>query len=480
VTDYWPNLTFFAAFEIVVTVGVIIWVLMTKRDSTAAMAWCLVVILVPLIGAALFWVFGYNRVHRPLRKRRLHRSRFRTGHPPRTREATSGRDDVSPTETWNDLGRLAQKLNAYPVSPGNDVALYHDTQKAFDAMLEAIAAARHHIHLEYYIYRGDATGQRLADLLTEKARAGVEVRLLYDALGGFWLRRRALRPLLDAGGKIDTFLPVTLSPFRFRVNLRNHRKITVVDGRVGFTGGMNIGDEYLGLDPYFGYWRDALLRLEGPAVAALQRTFTEDWDFAYGEPLNGRAYFPDLDPAGEHLVQVAESGPDQDVNTIRKIYFAAILSARERVWIATPYFVPDLALLDALRLARYRGVDVRILTLLKPDHFLSFHASRYYYDDMLQVGAKVYLYAKGMMHTKMMLVDGQWAMVGSANLDNRSLHLNFEAGCILYSHDLITDLEKAFRRDLRESVLVDARSFAQRSFWARLAENGCRLLSPTL
>src|SRR5205807_10627893 len=167
----------------------------------------------------------------------------------------------------------------------------------------------------------------------------------------------------DAGAKIDTFLPMSLAPFRFRVNLRNHRKIMVIDGKVGFTGGMNIGDEYLGKSAYFGYWRDTFLRLEGPGVAGLQRIFAEDWDFAGGGALNGAAYFPAVPAAGGDTVQVAESGPDQDTNSIREIYFAAILAARERLWIASPYFVPDSGMLDALRLARYRGVDVRLLCL---------------------------------------------------------------------------------------------------------------------
>src|SRR5262249_42767764 len=334
--------------------------------------------------------------------------------------------------------------------------------------------------LEFFIVRGDATGQRVVDLLTQKARQGVEVRLLYDAVGGFRLRRRLLRPLREAGAKIDTFLPVTLAPFRFRVNLRNHRKIIVIDGKVGFTGGMNIGDEYLSKSEYFGYWRDTFLKVEGPAVAAMQRIFAEDWDFASGEALNGDVYFPDPVPVGEQVVQLVESGPDQEVNSLRQIYFAAILAARERVWIASPYFVPDLGLLDALRLACYRGVDVRLLTLLKPDHYLPFYASRYYFEDMLKVGAKVYQYAKGMMHSKMLLIDGQWGMVGSANLDNRSLHLNFEAACLLHSPELVAELETAYRHDLRDAIRLDEQTFAARRFLSRLLENACRLLSPTL
>jgi cardiolipin synthase len=265
-----------------------------------------------------------------------------------------------------------------------------------------------------------------------------------------------------------------------QVNLRNHRKIVVVDGREALTGGMNIGDEYLGKSARFGYWRDTFLRLEGPAVAGLQRIFTEDWDFAARESLNSPAYFPELSASGEATVQVVESGPDQERNSIREIYFAAILSARERLWVASPYFVPDAGILDALRLARYRGVDVRLLCLLRPDHFLSFYASRYYWGDMLAAGAHVYQYAKGMMHAKVVLVDGRWAMVGSANLDNRSLHLNFEVGCMLHTPELVAELERQFEEDLRQSVRLDAATYARRPFLARLTENACRLFSPVL
>jgi cardiolipin synthase len=264
------------------------------------------------------------------------------------------------------------------------------------------------------------------------------------------------------------------------VNLRNHRKIVVIDGRVGFTGGMNIGDEYLGLNHYFGYWRDEFLRLEGPAVAGLQRIFTEDWDFARQEPLDGDAYFPELPPAGDAAVQVVESGPDQEINSIREVFFGAILSARERVWIASPYFVPDAGLLDALRLARYRGIDVRILSLLKPDHYLPFFAAHYYWTGMLAAGVKVYQYSKGMMHAKLMMVDGKWAFAGSANFDNRSLHLNFEAGCMLHTPRLVAELEEQFRRDLQDAIPLETQKYAKRPLPHQLIENACRLFSPLL
>ncbi len=477
--EYFPHVTAFAALDTLIILCFVPWVLTTKKDSTSAIAWCLVILAMPIGGALLFWVFGYNHIYPSLRRRQLHRFDFRRTHPPQRREAARG-GEAEDWETWQDLGRLAVELKAFPVSHGNRVTLFADTQHAFDALLGAVQAARHHVHLEYYIVRTDGTGEELLQLLTEKARQGVEVRLLYDWLGGWTVRRRLLRPLLEAGGRISSLLPITRLRSRLQINLRNHRKIAVVDGHTAFTGGMNIGDEYLGKKPSVGYWRDTVLRLEGPAVAGLQRIFTEDWDFAYGEALNGPAYFPDLPDVGNTAVQVVESGPDQERNTIRELYFAALTSARKRVWLATPYTVPDSGLLDALLLARHRGVDVRILTILRPDHFLSFHAGHYYWNDMLKAGIRLYQYAKGMMHSKFLLADGQWGLVGSANLDNRSMHLNFEAGCVIHAPELVTELEESFEQDLQNSIPVDPAVFARRSYRAHLLENACRLLSPVL
>src|SRR5262249_1204683 len=221
------------------------------------------------------------------------------------------------------------------------------------------------------------------------------------------------------------FFPLNRLRSLIQVNMRNHRKIVVVDGRIGFTGGMNIGDPYLGMDPHIGYWRDTFLRVDGPVVAGLQDTFTEDWDFTTREALTGPDYFPDVEPAGDSVVQIAAGGPDQEVNCVREIYFMGMVEARRRLWLASPYFVPDRGILDALRLARYRGADVRLLTIMQPDHYLSFYAGRYYFTELLECGIHVYLYRKGMMHSKFMLVDGEWGMVGSANLDIRSLRLDF-------------------------------------------------------
>jgi cardiolipin synthase len=476
--EYLPHVTALAALNTLVIVIFVPWVLRTKKDPTSALAWCLVVVLMPLFGALLFWEFGYNYVYRRLQKRRSHKSAFEREHPPANPGARRGPQPLG--EDDDDLARLALKVDAFPVSRGNVVTLYHDTNKAYSAVLEEIRSARHHVHLQFFIIRGDEAGREMLALLTEKAAQGVEVRLLVDSMGGRSLRRKLFWLLLRAGGRVAMFLP--LNPLRswFHVNLRNHRKIVVVDGVVAFTGGMNVGDEYLGRSSRFGYWRDNFMRVAGPAVAGLQRVFAEDWDLAATEALTGPRYFPAATVAGGDVMQVVPSGPDQSVNAMRMLFFAAVLSARSRLRIASPYFIPDAGLLDALHLARLRGVDVEILGPMRPDHFLSFHATRYYWADMLGRGARIYEYARGMMHSKVLLVDGRSAITGSANFDNRSLRLNFEAGCVLYSPHLIAELEQAFDDDLRESRPLDPVAFARRPFRQHLAENACRLLSPIL
>jgi len=479
--DFLSQLTLLALIDGLLIAVVIPVVLMKKRDSTVAVAWCLVVLLMPVVGALLFWVFGFAHVQRrrALRKRQ-HRSRYRTDYPPSRPEAFRGRSPSETVTVCHPLAQIALQVDGFAVSMGNAVQLYHDTTPAFEAMLSAIEQAQHHVHLQFYIVRDDSTGRRLAEVLLRKARAGVQVRFLYDSLGSFFLSRRLQNELHAGGVRVCSFLPLNPLQSRIQVNLRNHRKIVVVDGRIAFTGGMNIGDEYLGLSKRFGYWRDTFVQIRGPAVAALQRVFSEDWHFAAGELLNAAEFFPEIESAGPYAVQVLESGPDQECNTSREVYFAAILEAKKRLWIASPYFVPDNGILDALRLARLRGVDVRLLCLLRPDHFLSFHASRYYWSDLLHFGGQVYQYARGMMHSKILLVDDNWAMVGTSNLDNRSLRLNFEVNCVFYAEDLVQELATQFERDLSDSIPLDPWTFAQRSLWQRLCENACRLFAPIL
>jgi cardiolipin synthase len=474
-SDYWPHIAaVFSVLNIALILVFLPWVLLSKKDATATVAWCLLILFVPLLGALFFWGFGYNYLLHRVRHQRGERSGHRKQHPqPDTPSQQIDRGEY-------DLGELAERVNAYPLRRGNALTVYHETEHAFNALLDAVAAAVQYVHLEYFIFRSDATGNRLLELLAHKAKDGVEVRLLYDAMGSLHLKGRSLRPLLEAGGSVAAFLPLNPLHSLIRVNLRNHRKITVVDGRIGFTGGMNIGDDYLGKNSALGYWRDSFVRLEGPAVADLQSVFRSDWEFVRNETLAPEKYAPPQPEAGDVCVQIADSGPDQEINTIREIYFLAIISARRRLWISSPYLVPDNGLFDALRAARYRGVDVRILTLLRPDHYISYYAGLYYAADLLTYGVKIYLYRKGMMHAKMMMVDGRWGMVGSANLDNRSLHLNFEIGCTLHDAKQVAQLEEVYQRDLDDAVPLDRKILEERSLVSRALENACRLFTPAL
>jgi cardiolipin synthase len=478
---HWGTITAItSAASIVLTVVTVPWILMIKKEPLSAWAWCLTVVLLPFVGSFLFLVFGYQHVHRPLTRKREHKFYFRQQrlhhNDPANVFDLSGHDP-----RWAGMSRLAERLDAFPPTGGNRVTFFHEGQPAYDAKLEAIRNAKHHVHLEYFIFQPDGSGCAFIDALAERARSGVEVRLLYDAMGSYRLSNRLVRTLRRSGGKCEPFLPL-FNPLRKRtqVNLRNHRKILVVDGKIAFTGGLNIGDEYLGKNKYFGFWRDTHMRIEGPAAKDLQRIFVEDWDFASGELVHGSRYFPKLEGRDGWPVQVVQSGPDQELKSIREIYFAGILRAQKRLWIASPYFVPDSGLRDALILAGHSGIDVRLLGLSHPDKWLPYLAGRYYWTDMLAAGVKVYQYTKGMMHSKLMLIDGEWASVGTANLDTRSLYLNFEENCLLYDARAVAELEAAFLRDLETAVPLELESYLRRPLPTRLAENVCRLFSPIL
>jgi cardiolipin synthase len=488
ISKYWELTALVATFlGPVLTLVTLLWVLSSRKEPSSTVAWIFVIVLMPFLGPVFYYLFGYQHVSRPLSRKQRHRRWFQTTKAnsqvdwtPRDADSDAAEPYPEPDEEWSDFARLAQRYGASPITSGNRVEHYREGTPAFEAMLASIHNAREHIHLETFIFQPDSLGELFLDALTERARHGVQVRLLYDAMGSLHLKPKKLRDLELAGGRVSVFLPINPLRRRIQVNMRNHRKLMIVDGNVGYIGGLNVGDEYRSRVARFGYWRDTHLRIEGPAVSGLQQIFIEDWDFAAAENLSQQNYFPPQRRDGPHHLQIIGSGPDSTVKGIREVYFSAILQAQKRVWIATPYFVPDSGLLDALCLAAHRGVDVRLLGLHHPDKWVPLFAGRYYWDDVLRAGVKVYQYTKGMMHSKVMLVDGEWASVGSANLDNRSLHLNFEANCLLYSARLAMDLEMAFLEDLTTSVRLDRHIFPARPWASRLLDNACRLMSPVL
>jgi cardiolipin synthase len=480
---FWQDIAgWFFLVDVVLTSGCLLWVLHLKREPMSAIAWCLTVIVLPFLGPALFALFGYQSIHKPLARRKRRGAAFRAGVADSAMEIKpEGEQGPLVPAGWETLARLAQHKDGFPVTSGNQIRLFFTGGPTYAAMLEAIHRAEHHVHIEFFIFRPDESGQQFIDALTAVARRGVKVRFLYDSVGSYTLSSRLLKTLRAAGGKVAAFLPLLNPLYRLRLNLRNHRKVLIVDGRVAFIGGLNIADEYLGRSQKYGYWRDTHFQIKGPAIQSLQRIFLEDWYFATEELVRGPGYehTADVGP-GSSLVQVVHSGPDADYKVIRETYFAGILRGRRRVWVASPYFVPDVGLLDALILAARSGVDVRFLGLFRPDKWIPFLAARYYWRDLLAAGVRVYQYARGMMHSKYMLVDGEWASVGTANTDNRSLYLNYEVNCLVYDPVVVTELEQQFLADLEWAIELDPKVYATRPLASRLAENAARLLSPIL
>ena len=463
---------------LMIDLAFVVWILHLKKDSLAAMSWTLTVLLMPIFGAILFILIGFQSIHRPIRRKQLHTLRYRA------RPSGSGEfrtlDAVKTSPGWEGISELSLKLGAFQPMGGNHVEQFHEVALAYQNMFAAIRGAKHHIHLQMFIIRPDETGRKVMTLLAEKAREGVQVRVLHDAIGSWNFSASVIRILTDAGGKVAAFLPISLLRRRVQINLRNHRKILVVDGKIAFTGGLNLGDEYLGKNPFFGPWRDTAIRIEGPAVSSLQRIFLEDWNFATKEELPLEVYFPVYQKMGDVTVQIACSGPDQELKTIREIYFAAITRAKKRIWIASPYFVPDVALLNALALAGRSGVDVRLLCPFRPDKWIPYLAARFYWQVMLPAGVKIYQYTPGFIHAKNMLIDDVWSCIGTANFDNRSLFLNFEVNCQIESEEVAKQLEAAFLKDFEKSIRLEEVGFNNRPFVGRVAENACRLLSPIL
>ena len=473
--DYETIVSALATFVGFLSLAFIPLVLLRRKEAPSAIAWILVLVFLPLVGVVLFWFLGRDRVRRPAREKRSTDTEVRSRlgglalPPPR---ASLDRIILDEKPEQRGVMRLAAQVGHTDPVGGNDVRVLVGAPRTLDAIVEAIDAATDHVHLEYYIVRNDETGRRLRDALVRAAQRGVRVRMLLDAFGSP-VGRRFTGPLLAAGGHVAKFFP--LDPVRraWTINLRNHRKLIVIDGRVGLAGGINVGDEFLD-------WHDLHLRVEGPAVAQLQAVFTEDWYFATRYDLAHPAFFPEIEPVAESVVQFVQSGPDATVESIHRLYFAAIASARERVYITTPYFVPDRALLVALQTAALRGVDVRLILPSWSNHGVTFHAGRSFYDELLGAGVRIHEYQEGFVHTKTMVVDGRFGTLGSANLDVRSFRLNFELIAVLWDPRVVGKLEDLFMEDLAHTKPVELDAWRQRSLVTRMKEGAGRLCAPLL
>jgi cardiolipin synthase len=470
------------------------WIVMEKRSPVATLAWILSLIALPYVGFVVFFLLGPRRLVRKRLKHRRARGKVRPHAAPGA-AAPSLPPPPDRDPRIAQLCHLAKRAGEPNAEHATEVEIFHDAASTYDAIEAAIAKAKHHVHLGYYIFDPRRTGARFRDALIARAKDGVSVRVLVDDVGSSALGRRFAQPMRDAGIKFARFNPVTFARIRSRLDFRNHRKIVVCDGVTGFTGGINIADEYLpeaenekprrekkrlARRGHLSPWRDTHLRVEGDAVRWLQLTFLDDWYYATGYAGRDAHYFPPPTRTGDHLVQIVASGPDRDVEPIQKLYFAAIAGARERVFVTTPYFVPDDAILTALTTAALRGVDVRVLVPRRSDSLIVTAAARSYYDTVLAAGVRVYEYQPTMIHAKTLVVDDYFAAVGTANFDNRSFRLNFEITAVVYGAAQCDELVAQFRKDLHDAKEIKPHAREKISWRWRFAEAGARVLSPLL
>jgi cardiolipin synthase A/B len=463
------------AIEIAWVIGMSGYILLERRPPLATLAWIVSLATLPLLGFVVYYFLGPRRLERKRRRRitarivrrALHRGKHHNEPPhAETLGATGAR-----------LSAVAIGTEQAPPLPATSVDVFTSGAEAYNAIIAAIASAQHHIHLEYYILLDGVVAKRVRDALMERARAGVHVRLLLDGLGTSRLGAY-LRPLRDAGVQVARFGPRMRPGF---VNFRTHRKIVVVDGTVGFTGGMNIEDGHDETVVGAAHaWRDTQVRIAGDAVAPLALAFLEDWQYATRESLDGPEYLLPFTGDGDRLVQICASGPDAHPQSIHAVYFTAISTARHRIWISTPYFVPDEPMQTALLAAALRGVDVRVLLPGNSDHIVVDAAARSYFPELLAAGVKIFAYGPPALHAKTLVVDHDAAIIGTANIDNRSLRLNFEIAAVCYGQRAADAMAEAFERDLRAARAVSATEREHASLGARLFEGVARLLSPML
>lgn len=455
-------------------------VVLEHRRQALMTAWLFIALVCPYLGFIAYWMIG----RAPLRRHRGFKS---YGQEPfryadRMAETVADERDAGnkQLEEQAKLYAMLSKLAPFPITKRNKTLVLTNGEDTFSTILKALEQASHHIHLQFYTIRHDATGQKFLDVLTRQARKGVEVRVLYDGVGSLQLNKRYVEALHAAGVRTGCFSPPRSALAKRRLNQRNHRKVVVIDGRIGFLGGINIGDEYIGKDPKLGFWRDTHLRLEGDSVYYLQELFMDDWELTVNESLERLRYMLPHSCDGKERVLIVPGRPGYEDPNIMEILFAAITGAKSTVYAATPYFIPDPSIAASLRMAARSGVDVRLIIPDMGDSKLVLLATLSYVQEMLDAGVRIFRYRKGFIHAKVLLIDQMLACVGTANLDMRSLYSNYELNALLFDIAAIRRLERDFMEDLRQSYEVDAAGFRNRPRKQKTYESITHILSPLL
>ena len=450
---------------------------MRTRTSQGAIAWAISLVTFPWVSLPLYAVFGRNKFNGYVR---LRTSRDRAVHHVVERLASQAREEAIIDESMSEHWKALARLSDMPVMRHNACDLLVNGEATFSSIFADMEKATSYVLAQFFIVKDDELGRTFKDILKAKARQGIPVYFLYDEIGSKGLTAEYIDDLKESGVIVSPFHTTKGKANRFQINFRNHRKIVVVDGKVAFVGGHNVGDEYVSRHCRFGSWRDTHVRVEGPVVKTIQFSFVEDWYWARGEIPHGLTWkMLRAGQAGEETLSIA-SGPADDVDTCGLFFVESINRAKNRIWIASPYFVPDQRVLAALKLAALRGVDVRILLPQKPDHLAVYLASFAWYEEILPLGIKLYRYQEGFMHQKIVLVDEAFAAVGTANMDNRSFRLNFEIMLLNFSSSFITKVEDMLKDDLTRCRSVDLADYQGRNFFFRFAVRVAALVSPIL
>lgn len=475
VENLWPFVL--AALNIAAATVATVHAVLHKRETRSVLGWVGLVWLSPLFGTVLYFCFGVNRIERKALSLHLQHPR----HPTLGERDLVQRDELMARHpSLAELAELVRRLTDHPLLPGNRVEPLCDGDEAYPAMLGAIDRAERSVALLSYILDNDRAGEAFLDRLLKAQERGVQVRVLIDAVGARYSRPTMLRRFRKAGLAAEAFLPTRVPRLFQYANLRNHRKILVVDGRVGFTGGTNIREEHwLGLQPTAPV-QCLHFRFDGPVVAHLQETFAADWSFAAGESLDGEAWFPKLDRAGDVWARGVPDGPDEDMDKLPLTIVGALTAARRSVHVVTPYFLPEFSIIHALAVAALRGVEVHIVLPSRSNVFLVQWAMSAVLPEVLKRGCRVHLSPPPFDHTKLLLIDDLWALVGSTNWDPRSLRLNFEFNVECYSSGLASQLRALVDRKIAISEELTLDRLENRSLAVRLRDGSARLLSPYL
>lgn len=477
----WITIDWIYAFTVVFVIALII---LENRSPEKTVSWILILILIPVVGVIFYIFFGQDYRKRKIFSRKGLKSserllilqgkilkQLRDNKPARFEDYSE-----------NSLGIMKMLFNNSNciVTEKNNVEFLIDGEATFHSILESIRKATHHIHLEFYIFDNDKLGSRVIDALCKKAGEGVKVRILYDDVGSWRLKQRTINMMQSAGIKIVSFQKVRFPLLSSKVNYRNHRKLVVIDGNTGFTGGLNIADRYLEGDPVLGYWRDTFVKIEGEAVWGIQNIFAADWFFTTKENITSAEYYPLVRKPGNNTVQIVSSGPDSDWPAISQFYFTAIAQSHKQVFLTSPYFMPTDDIITALKTAALRGVDVRIIIPEKSDSVFARFGTESYIEEMLEAGIRIYFYSNGFIHCKTMVVDGEIISIGSANMDFRSLETNFEINAVIYDETLATSMNSIFEADLKYCIPQSIESWNNRSFFRRFTASLVRLVSPLM